>query len=70
MSKHVDYKKSWSLGHVDSVLGPVWWVKGKGWVVSLHSPRSKALFSERNGYRVPKWKWRGWRLFVEREDGK
>lgn len=62
-------KQGWSLGHVDGVLGPVWWVRRGRWVVSLYSPRTKALFSERNGIRVPKIKWRGWRLFVE-ENGK
>lgn len=63
--KHV--KRGWSLGHLDGVLGPVWWVRWDCWNVAVHSPRSKKLFSERNGHRVPRWEWRGWRVFVEKD---
>lgn len=55
---------------VHSINGPndqlvnVFW-RNNNAALQIKGPRSRALFSERNGYRRPLLKLCGWRLFVD-----
>ena len=42
------------------------WIKILGWTIMLKGPASPPLYSETYGYRVPRIKLRGYRLFVYR----
>jgi hypothetical protein len=45
----------------------VYWFRVGQLRIALHTPKAKPLFTERNGYRRPVWKWRRYRLFIEKE---